>query len=74
MIKTHRDLDVYKKSIEFVTSLYQITSTFPNVELYGLISQLRRASVSISSNIAEGAARGTSKEFIHFLYFTWFCC
>lgn len=67
-MKTHRDLDVYKKSIEFVTELYKITGTFPDAELYGLISQLRRASVSISSNIAEGAARGTSKDFIRFLY------
>ncbi len=57
MPTTHKDLDVWKKSIDFVTSIYKITKSFPREELYGLVSQIRRASVSIPSNIAEGAVR-----------------
>ena len=66
-MSTHKDLIVWKKSIEFVTEVYKITSTFPSEEKFGLVSQLRRASVSIPSNIAEGAARSHDKEFIQFL-------
>jgi four helix bundle protein len=51
-----------------VVSLYTLTNTFPKDELYGLTSQMRRAGISISSNIAEGAARFTKKEFIRYLY------
>jgi len=68
MIKTHKDLDVWKKSIEFVTIIYKTTSDFPKSELYGLISQIRRAAVSIPSNIAEGAVRKSKTEFRQFLY------
>ncbi len=64
----HKDLDVWKKSIDFVVTIYKLTERFPKEEIYGLTHQLRRASVSIPSNIAEGAARGSDKEFIHFLY------
>jgi four helix bundle protein len=67
-IKTHRDLDVWKVSIEFVIRLYKITATFPDHEKFGLVQQIRRAGVSVCSNIAEGAARSHSKEFVHFLY------
>ena len=67
-MKTHRDLIVWSKSIGFVTSIYKETKAFPNSELYGLTSQVRRATVSIPSNIAEGAARNHNKEFIQFLY------
>ena len=66
-MSTHKDLIVWEKSIEFVTEVYKITSTFPSEEKFGLVSQLRRASVSIPSNIAEGAARSHDKEFIQFL-------
>jgi four helix bundle protein len=66
--KTHKDFEVWKRAVSFATSVYDITNTFPKTEQYGLISQLRRASVSISSNIAEGAARRSTKEFIQFLY------
>ncbi|MHC1738560.1 MAG: four helix bundle protein [Ignavibacteriaceae bacterium] len=66
-MSTHKDLIVWKKSIEFVTEVYKITSTFPSEEKFGLVSQLRRAAVSIPSNIAEGAARNHDKEFIQFL-------
>jgi four helix bundle protein len=67
-MKTHHDLTVWKKSIEFVTNVYQITKGFPKEEIYGLTNQLRRASVSIPSNIAEGAARSHNKEFVQFLF------
>ena len=68
IVKTHRDLDVWKVSMDFVVALYRMTATFPNQEKFGLIPQIRRASVSICSNIAEGAARNHSKEFLQFLY------
>ena len=68
MIKSYRDLDVWKKSIELVKKVYLVTKKFPKDELYGLASQLRRCSVSISSNIAEGKARRYVNEYIQFLY------
>ncbi len=64
---THKDLDVWKDSMDLVCSIYRITKAFPRDELYGLVSQLRRASVSILANISEGAARQSTKEFIHYL-------
>jgi four helix bundle protein len=64
----HKDLDVWQKAIDFVAKIYKITDLFPKTELYGLTNQLRRAAVSVPSNIAEGAARGSNKEFIQFLY------
>ena len=59
---SHKKLDVWKLSIEIVSDIYALTEKFPRTEIYGIINQLRRASVSISSNIAEGAARRTSVE------------
>ena len=67
-MKTHKDLIVWKKSIDFVTDIYKETNAFPKQEQYGLVSQLRRAAVSIPSNIAEGASRKSRKEFIQFLH------
>lgn len=67
-MKTHKDLDVWKDSIGFVTKVYKETSLFPKEEIYGIISQIRRAAISIPSNIAEGAARKSTKEFQQFLY------
>ena len=67
-MKTHKDLDVYNLSIELVKIIYNLTKNFPKEELFGLISQIRRAAVSIPSNIAEGSARNHSKEFKQFLY------
>ncbi len=64
----HKELDVWKTSIEFVSDIYQISGNFPKEEIYGLTSQIRRAAVSIPSNIAEGAARNHNSEFIQFLY------
>lgn len=68
MVKTHKDLDVWKKGIEFVTAVYRATGSFPHREIYGLTSQLRRSAVSIPSNIAEGATRQGRAEFKQFLY------
>lgn len=58
---------VWKKSMELVTEVYQASAKFPNDEKFGLTSQIRRCSVSIPSNIAEGAGRNSSKEFNQFL-------
>ena len=67
-IKSHKELNVYKDSIDFVLSIYELTKKFPSEEKFGLVSQMRRAAVSIPSNISEGAARKNTKEFIQFLY------
>jgi len=67
-IKSHKDLDVWKKSIDLVTAIYSLSKTFPSEEKFGLVSQIRRAVISIPSNIAEGAARKSTKEYIQFLY------
>jgi four helix bundle protein len=65
--KTHRDLDVWKRGIDLAVAVYDYTGGLPESELYGMTSQLRRASVSVPSNIAEGAARGSTREFGRFL-------
>ena len=67
-IKSHRDLLVWQKAVELALHLYEITKNFPPEERFGLTSQMRRAAVSIPSNIAEGAARDSHKEFIRSLY------
>jgi four helix bundle protein len=67
-IKTHKDLDVWKESMTLAKEVYRLTENFPKKEAFGLASQMRRAAVSIPSNIAEGAARNSNKEFIQFLY------
>jgi four helix bundle protein len=66
-IKSHRDLIVWQKAMALTVEVYQVTKAFPKEELYGLTSQLRRASSSIAANIAEGKGRRTDKEFQHFL-------
>jgi four helix bundle protein len=67
MGKSYKELIVWQKAMVLVRDIYSITKLFPREELYGLASQLRRASVSIPSNVAEGQARFSSKEFHHFL-------
>jgi four helix bundle protein len=67
MYKTHKDLELWKESFRNVIQIYAVTQKFPVEERYGLTSQFRRAAVSIPTNIAEGAARKSSKEFIYFL-------
>jgi len=66
--KPHKNLDVWKKSLDLIIRVYKLTKDFPQYEYYGIVAQMRRAALSISSNIAEGAARQTKKEFIQHLY------
>ncbi|MEK6281190.1 MAG: four helix bundle protein [Acidobacteriota bacterium] len=66
-MRPHEKLDVWKRAIELVISIYRQTESFPTHERYGLRSQIRRAAVSIPANVAEGAGRHSSKEFAHFL-------
>ncbi len=63
----HKDLDIWKKSISLVTEIYSITKDFPKEEIFGIVNQIRRASVSIPSNIAEGCARTSDKDLLRFL-------
>lgn len=67
-MRTHKDLEIWQKGIELVEKIYKLTATFPKEESYGIISQMRRAAISYPSNIAEGAARYSRKEFIQFVY------
>ncbi|HEY6170782.1 MAG TPA: four helix bundle protein [Candidatus Kapabacteria bacterium] len=69
-IKNFKDLIVWQRSMQLVTSVYEVTSKYPKEELYGLMSQSRRCSVSIPSNIAEGHKRGTRKDYRNFLTFS----
>ncbi len=64
---THKDLDLWKDGIKFVQDVYTVTSHFPKEELFGLVSQLRRASVSVPTNISEGAGRSGPRELLRFL-------
>jgi len=66
-MKTHKELNVWKDSIDLVVEVYRITKLFPKEELYGIVSQIRRSAVSVPANISEGSARNYSKEFIRFL-------
>lgn len=63
----YKDLKVWEKSVELCALIYKITASFPSEEKFGLTNQVRRASVSIASNIAEGAGRNSPKEFRQFL-------
>lgn len=67
-IGSYKDLEVWKQSMDLCQNVYSLTSAFPANEMYGLTSQVKRATISIPSNIAEGASRNSTKEFIHFLY------
>jgi len=67
MAKSYRDLEVWQIGLDLVETIYRHTGGFPKSELFGLSAQMRRAAVSIPSNIAEGQARSSSKEFLHFL-------
>jgi len=65
--KAHKNLIVWKQGYEFVKETYRLTEKFPKHELYGLVSQLRRAAVSILANIVEGQAKNSKKDFLRFL-------
>jgi four helix bundle protein len=67
-MKSHHDLEVWQSAIGLAKKVYGATGSFPGEETYGLTAQMRRSAVSIASNIAEGAGRQGTKEFIHFLY------
>ena len=67
-MKSHKDLDVWEAAIILAKSIYSLTTAFPKEEMFGMTAQMRRCSISIASNIAEGAARQGNKEFIQFLH------
>ena len=73
-VKDYKDLKVWQKGIQIVDKVYLITDSFPKSELYGLVSQMRRASVRIPSNVAEGFARHHTKEYTQFLYISLGSC
>ena len=66
-VRNHTDLVAWQKAMDLVVAVYTLTKRFPGDELYGLISQLKRAAVSVPSNIAEGQGRFSTGEFVHFL-------
>ena len=67
-MKSHKDLDVWKLAVAQAKNVYSVTGAFPKAEIFGMTAQMRRCSVSIASNIAEGAARRGNKEFVQFLH------
>jgi four helix bundle protein len=67
-INSYKDLIVWKKAIELATEVYKLTAKFPKDEIYSLTSQVKRAACSVSLNIAEGHGRGTTKNYVSFLY------
>ena len=69
--KSHKDLTVWQKSISLCEEIYKLTDGFPSREMYGRSAQMRRASVSIPSNIAEGRNRGSRKDYAHFLHMSY---
>ncbi len=68
MIKSHRDLKVWQAGMELSLSIYRLTESFPKSEVFGLVSQMRRAAISIPANIAEGFSRRHKTEFVQFLH------
>ena len=66
-VQSYKDLDIWKRSCTMVTTIYRATENFPKREMFGLTSQLRRAAISVPANIAEGAARLYTREYIRFL-------
>ena len=69
-MKSHKDLDVWKAAVELAEKIYELTCAYPKSEQFGMTSQIRRSSVSIPSNIAEGAARQGNKEFVQYLHYS----
>lgn len=67
-LQSHKELQVWQKSMDLVENIYKLTQNFPKEELYGLTSQIRRAAVAIPTNITEGYQRNYKKEYIQFLY------
>ncbi len=73
-VKNYKELKVWQQGVDIVDKVYQLTDIFPDSERFGLISQMRRAAVSLPSNIAEGFMRQHSKEYIQFLYISLGSC
>lgn len=73
-IRTHKDLLIWQRSIQLVTRMYKITENFLGSEKFGLMNQMRRAAISIPSNIAEGSGRKHPKELTHFLHIAMGSC
>ncbi len=71
MAKMYENLDVWKEPTNLAVQIYQVTKNFPKEEIWGITSQMRRASISISSNIAEGSGRKSKKDFKQFVYGVW---
>ena len=69
MMGSHKNLRVWQQSMIFVTNIYKVTEHYPDVERFGLVTQMRRAAVSIPSNIAEGYGRSSMADLLHFLHF-----
>ena len=69
-IRHYRDLLVWQRAVEFVAEIYRLSATFPRDERFGLTAQLRRASVSVAANIAEGSGRATSRDLMSFLSYS----
>ncbi|MDE6150571.1 MAG: four helix bundle protein [Prevotella sp.] len=67
-MQSHKNLKVWQYAIDIAVDIQEITRSYPKEEMFGMVSQMRRAATSISMNIAEGYARGTDKEILHFLY------
>lgn len=63
----YKNLDIWKEAMTLARQIYEVTKNFPDMEKFGIVSQMTRAAVSVPSNIAEGAGRETDKDFIHFL-------
>ncbi len=68
IVNSYKDLIVWQKSVDLTVEIYKLSTQFPKEEVYGLTSQIRRASCSISLNIAEGFGRNTTKSYVSFLY------
>jgi len=66
-VKSYEELEVWREAMDLVVLVYNLTQAFPREEVYGLTSQIRRAAVSVPSNIAEGHGRSSTKEFLHHL-------
>ena len=67
-MQSHKELKVWQYAIDMAVEIQNVTRSYPKEEIFGMVSQMRRAATSISMNIAEGYARGTDKEILHFLY------
>ena len=68
-MKSHKDLDVWRLSMDLAVDVYEVTRTFPREEQFGMTSQMRRSANSVPMNISEGAARQSDKEFVQFLHY-----